>query len=151
MCLGGAGPGGAGDTRGHAARRAPAPPGEDPGLLQRGRAGPRGLAPSSGGRAGGGRGGGLRKAGARCLYMGRRRGMTRQTPAPRLAEVTVTSEALRAVSWSRASRADEAAGLKGVPAAGGGRWTPTASRCCPAAPLLANQHQFFSGKLYVLL
>lgn len=24
-------------------------------------------------------------------------------------------------------------------------------RCCPTAPLLANQHQFFSGKLYVLL
>lgn len=36
-----------------------------------------------------------------------------------LAEVTATSKPLRAVSWSRASRADEAAALKGVPAAGG--------------------------------
>ncbi|CAN8197344.1 unnamed protein product [Coccothraustes coccothraustes] len=35
------------------------------------------------------------------------------------------------------------------------RWDPASSdgcpRCCRATLLLANQHQFFSGKLYVLL
>ncbi|XP_031986182.1 histone-lysine N-methyltransferase SETD1A-like [Corvus moneduloides] len=35
------------------------------------------------------------------------------------------------------------------------RWDPASAdgcpRCCRATLLLANQHQFFSGKLYVLL
>ncbi|KAJ7416374.1 hypothetical protein WISP_71078 [Willisornis vidua] len=77
-------------------------------------------------------------------------------------DVTVTSESPWAVSWSRASRADEAGGLKVVPArhartppAAGGDWDPASAdgcpRCCCATLLLANQHQFFSGKLYVLL
>ncbi|XP_051665773.1 uncharacterized protein LOC127481009 [Manacus candei] len=93
--------------------------------------GPRGAGPGLSG-AGAGRCGG---AGAR----GRGRAWAaagRDTAGTRLApDVTVTSEAPQAVSWSWASRADEAAGLKGVSCPR--RADPTHRRQvlpCPLAP-----------------
>ncbi|XP_029884225.1 formin-like protein 20 [Aquila chrysaetos chrysaetos] len=118
-------PGGGGE-RGKPPPRVPVPPGAaaagargpardtGPGSLQR---------PPEAGEGGGGgtgRGGGLLRKGRGAVPIhGQAVGHDAAAPR-RLVEVTVTSKALRAVSWNRASRADEAAGLKGVPAAGGG-------------------------------
>lgn len=114
MCAGGAGP-----------RSPPGPAGSGPGSLQR---------PRGGGAGAGAQGRGPRGAGA---VHGQRRGVTRW----RGRDVTVASEAPRAVSWSRGSRADEAAGLKGVPTRRG-RAPPAAGECPgePAAGPLQPRH-----------
>ncbi|XP_039576808.1 myosin IC heavy chain-like [Passer montanus] len=114
-----------------------------------------------------GRGGGPGDAPSTEHGHGRPGGPGASLPAGGTRGVSVTSAAPRAVSWSRASRADEAAGLKGgrtrrgraPPAAGlagsrpGGTLPAGMDARGAAVPtlLLANQHQFFSGKLYVLL
>lgn len=128
MCPGGGGGGG----NGAPPNRVPVPPGAaaawarsptrdtGPGSLQR--------PPEAGEVGGGGRGGGvLRKGRGAVPIHGQAVGHDAAAPR-RLVEVTVTSKALRAVSWNRASRADEAAGLKGGPPRREAAVDPTGSR-----------------------